>query len=852
MQSLFQNVRYALRQLRKSPGFTLTAVLTIALGIGANTAIFTLVNGILLRSLPVADSSTLYRVGDTGDCCVEGGFPGDASKTGDFSIFSTALYDHLRNNTPEFESLAAMQAGQWRWSMRRGEQIPRSLRGEFVSGNYFTTFGLPAFSGRLFNDNDDTLSAPPSVVLSYASWQHEFDADPSMIGATVYIQARPYTVIGIAPPGFFGDRVSDSPPDFWMPIHTEPYLRAESSVLTHEESHWLYLVGRVRPGVSAPTLQSRLSVTLRQWILTRPTLLANGGNTIVSRMHVVVVPAGGGIQSMQDYFRSGLRMLMILSSIVLIIACANIANLMLARSTVRRTDVAVRMALGAGRGAIVRQIVTESVVLSLIGGAVGVGIANIGARTILSLAFPEARNMPISAAPSPAVLGFAFLASLVTGILFGAAPAWLLARSQPADMMRGAGRSTRDHSGLPQRALVVFQVALSIVLLAGAILMTRSLARLEHQDFGVTTDNRYVLHIDPAGAGYSLDRMPGLYRQLEERFRALPGLSSFSMAMYSPLEDNNWGECVIQQGHPAPGPNERCGSTWVRVSPGFLSSVGVPIVRGRDLSDHDTSNSPQVAIVNETFVKRFFPGKNPIGQRFGIDRTQYSGNWQIVGVFRDFKINNPRGEIRPVYLRPLAQRDMSFKEPELISTESSSLIMQAMIIGFDRPQPNADQLIRQTLASVDRNLTVMDLRTFSNQVAGNFGQERLLARLSALFGVLALVLACVGLYGVMSYFVARRTSEVGIRMALGASRSSVIAMVMRGVAIQVAAGLALGIPAALYAGHLMKSMLYNTASYDAAALVGAPLVLVLCAALAGYIPAHRAASIEPMRALRTE
>jgi macrolide transport system ATP-binding/permease protein len=601
-----------------------------------------------------------------------------------------------------------------------------------------------------------------------------------------------------------------------------------------------------------PTLQTRLSATLRQWIVTRPKLLADGGRTIVSRMHVVVVPAGGGIQSMQNYFRDGLRMLMILSSIVLIIACANIANLMLARSTARRTDVAVRMALGAGRGAIVRQIVTESVVLSLIGGAVGVGIANIGARTILSLAFPEARNIPISAAPSPAILGFAFLASLVTGILFGAAPAWLLARSQPADMMRGAGRSTRDHSGLPQRALVVFQVALSIVLLTGAILMTRSLGRLEHQDFGVATENRYVLHIDPAGAGYSLDRLPGLYRQLEERFRALPGLNSFSMAMYSPLEDNNWGECVIQQGHPAPGPNERCGSTWVRVSPGFLSSVGVPIVHGRDLSDHDTANSPQVAIVNEAFVKRFFPGKDPIGQRFGIDMTKYSGSWQIVGVFRDFKINNPRREIRPVYLRPLAQRDMSFTEPEMTSTESSSMIMQAMIIGFDRPQPNADQLIRQTLASVDRNLTVMDLRTFSNQVAGNFDQERLLARLSALFGILALVLACVGLYGVMSYFVARRTSEVGIRMALGASRSSVIVMVMRGVAIQVAVGLALGIPAALYAGHLMKSMLYNTPSYDVWALVGAPMLLILCAALAGFIPARRAATIEPMQALRTE
>jgi predicted permease len=460
--------------------------------------------------------------------------------------------------------------------------------------------------------------------------------------------------------------------------------------------------------------------------------------------------------------------------------------------------------------------------------------------------------MAIDPSPSLPILGFAFLVSLLTGVLFGVGPAWLSSHAQPAEALRGIGRSTRDRSSLPQKSLVVFQAALSVVLLATAILMTKSLAKLEHQDFGVTTTNRYVLHFDPAGAGYTTNRLPALYRQMEDRFSTLPGVTSFSMSMYSPLEGDNWGECVIQQGHPAPGPNAQCGSTWDRVSTHFLESIGVPIVRGRNFSDQDTVGSPQVAIVNQTFVKRFFPNQEPIGQHFGIDLPQYSGSFEIVGVFADFKMNNPRYPIHPVFLRPLAQPFAGYKEPEMTSTETQSMFMNAMIVGFNAPQQNVDGLIRRTLAAVDPNLTVSDLRSFESQVAGNFNQERLIARLTSLFGILALVLASVGLYGVMSYFVARRTGEIGIRMALGATRSSVVAMVMLGALLQILIGLVLGIPAALYAGYLMKSLLYGVVSYDALALAGAPLLLVLCAALAGFIPARRAASIEPMNALRTE
>jgi predicted permease len=849
LSNTVQDIRYALRQLRKSPGFTLTAIVTLALGIGANTAIFTLVQGILLRSLPVNDPSQLYRIGDTDNCCVNGGF---VSETGDFDIFSYDLFLHLKNSAPEFEQLAAVMAGNWQWGVRRGNTFSKELHGEFVSGNFFSMLGVGPYAGRVLGEADDTPTSSPAVVLSYRAWQTEFAGDTSIVGSTISVQTKPFTVIGIAPPGFFGDRVTQIPADFWMPVSTEPYMRTTSSILHHADSNWLYALGRVRPGTNIGVLQAKLSQSLRQFLYTRPVYTDHGGSAVIPKQHVVIVPGGGGIQSLQLNTGLGLRMLMVLSSFVLLIACANIANLLLARGTARRADIAVRMAMGAGRSRVIRQIITESVLLSCLGGLAGLAVAYGATRTILALAFPEARNMPIEASPSLMVLGFAFLVSLLVGVLFGLAPAWLSSHAQPAEVLRGVNRSTRDRSSLPQMALVVIQAAMSLVLLAGAILMTRSLGNLEHQNFGIAITNRYVLHFDPSGAGYAVDRVPNLYRELEERFSALPGVTSVGMALYSPLEGDNWGECVIQQGHPAPGPNDRCGSTWDRVSPGFLSAMGVPIVRGRDLSTQDTANSPQVAVVNETFAKKFYPKQDPVGQHFGIDFPQYSGSWEIVGVFRDFKMNNPREPIRPVYLRPLAQRYMEYKEPPMISGETQSMLINSIVLNFNRPQTNAEELIRRTLAGVDPNLTVTDLRSLDEQVAGNFNQDRLIARLTSLFGLLALIIASVGLYGVMSYFVVRRTSEIGVRMALGATRLSVVAMVLRGALLQVVLGLALGIPAALFAGHLMASQLYGVSAYDPLALAGSTLVLALCAAVAVFIPARRAASIEPMQALRSE
>ena len=690
------------------------------------------------------------------------------------------------------------------------------------------------------------------TVVSYRTWQTEFAADPTLVGSTISIQAKPFTVVGIAPPGFFGDRVSDNPPDFWISLATEPYVHGPNSILHHADSHWLYPVGRVRPGTNVGALQAKLSVALRQWLGTRVAYTKSGGAAEIPKQHVTIVPGGGGIQNLQQEAGKGLKMLMTLSSVVLLIACANIANLLLARATMRRADMALRTALGAGRRRLIRQVLTESVLLSCIGGLAGLAVAYAGSHTILALAFPDAKNLTVDARPSLTVLGFAFLVSLLTGVLFGTAPAWLLSHTHPAEALRGVNRSTRDRSSLPQKALVVIQASLSLVLLAGAILMSKSLANLEHQNFGVATANRYVLQFDPEGAGYTAERLPALYRELEDRFAALPGVSNVALALYSPLQGNNWGDCVIQQGYPAPGPNSKCGATWDRVSRHFLDAVGVPVVRGRGFTEQDTATSQLVVVVNQAFVKRFFPNDDPVGKHFGIDFPQYSGMYEIVGVFADFKMNNPRDPIRPVFLRPLAQRFTGFQEPEMITGETRSMFINSVILNFNGPPQNVEELIRRTLAGVDPNLTVFDLRTFEAQVVGNFNQERLIARLTSLFGIVALILASVGLYGVTSYFVARRTSEIGVRMALGATRSSVLKMVLSGALWQILLGLGLGIPAALLAGHLMASQLYEVGGYDPLALISATLVLALCAALAGFVPARRAASIEPMQALRAE
>ena len=843
-----QDMRVALRLLRNSPGFALTVILTIALGIGANTAIFTLVHAVLLKSLPVADPKTLYRVGDKDDCCVNGGFIND---DGDFDLFSYDLYLHIRDTTPEFEQLAAMQSGSNTMSVRRGSEPAKAQRTQFVSGNFFTTFGIGPFAGRMLSMADDTAGAAPVVVMSYQAWQSEYGGDPSIVGSTIFMQGHPVTVVGIAPPGFFGDRIRPSPPAIWMPLSIEPLIDGDNALLHVKPSNWLYAVGRVKAGAAIGPLQARISNNLRLWLATVDDYTRNGGSTEIAKQHVVITPGGAGIQNLQQETGKGLYLLMIISALVLLVACANIANLLLARGATRKAETSIRVALGAARGRLIRQMLTESVLLACLGGLASLAVAYAGTRTILALAFPDAHNIPIQANPSLPVLGFAFSLSLATGVVFGIVPAWITSHADPAEALRGANRSTRDRGALPQKGLIVFQAALSLVMLVSGGLLTKTLRNLEHQNFGLQTANRYVVHIDPAGAGYTPEKLTALYQRLEQQFGAIPGVQSVGLALYSTLEGNNWGEEVFVEGRPDPGPNPHLGSSWDRISPRFFETVGQPVIRGRGFTDADTATSQFVAVVNQAFVKKFFPKEDPIGRHFGVFQQKYSGSFEIVGIVADAKYTNPRDVVRPMYFRPLTQI-LKATTPNEVMAEGRSLYINSITLRFNTAPQNVDTLVRRTLAEIDPNLTIEDLRSLDYQVSGNFNQERLIARLTMLFGLLALTLAGVGLYGITSYAVARRTSEIGLRMALGADRGKVVQMVMRGAFTQVGLGLLIGIPVALLGGRYMADQLYGVKPYDPVSLGIAVVVLMAAAAVAGFIPARRAASIEPVEALRTE
>ncbi len=844
-----RDIVVAFRQFRKSPGYAITVVLTLALGIGANTAIFTLVHAVLMKSLPVADPKTLLRVGDLDDCCVNGGFE---NENGDFDLYSWDLYRHFRETTPEFEELAAMQSGGNTMTSRRGAEPAKSIRTQYVSGNFFKTFGIGPFAGRVLTDADDVPEAAPAAVISYEAWQSNYGADPKVIGSTFYLQGQPVTVVGIAPRGFFGDRIRANPPELWIPLSAEPLIEAANSILHVAPSNWLYVVGRVKPGVNVQALQGKISATLQQWLSTQMAYTGNGGSTIIPKQHVVIVPGGAGIQNLQKETGKGLYLLMAISGLVLLVACANVANLLLARGATRKAEISVRMALGAARRVLIQQMLKESILLACMGGLAGLIVAYAGTKMILALAFPDSTHLPIEASPSLEVLGFAFLVSLLTGVVFGIVPAWITSHSDPAEALRGVSRSTKDRTSLPQRMLIVFQAALSLVMLMSAGLLAKSLKKVEHQDFGLQTENRYVVHIDPAGAGYKPETVQALYRQLEEQFGALPGVKSVGLALYSTLEGNNWGESVYVDGRPARGPNAHIGSSWDRVSPRFFETVGQPVVRGRGFTEQDTATTQKVAVVNQAFVKKFFPKEDPIGKRFGVFDQKYSAMFEIVGIVADAKYNNPREAVRSMYFRPLTQTMAGLTEPNFVMAEGRSMYINSVTLHFERPPQDVDSMVRRTLQNINPNLTILDMHSLDFQVAGNFTQERLIARLTTLFGALALVLASVGLYGITSYQVARRTSEIGLRMALGANRGDVVKMVLRGALLQAGIGLAIGIPVALLAARWMKDQLFEVKTYDPLSLVTAVVVLLLSATVAGFVPARRAANIEPMNALRTE
>jgi predicted permease len=852
MQNLPGSFRYALRQFRLSPVFTAAAVLTLALGIGGTTAIFTLIHAVMLRSLPVSDPGKLYRVGEGDDCCVEGG-PQDQ-----WGMFSFSLYERLKTETPEFEEVAAFQAGRGRLSVRRQgiESAARPLRSEYVTGNYFSTLGVPAFGGRVFTPDDDKPAASPVAVLSHRVWQTTYGGDPSVVGSTFVVDGHPFTVIGVAPAGFFGETLESDPPDLWIPVQQEPMMDGEGGLLHQSISAWLRMIGRLRPGASIDGMAPRLTGVLRQWMQNDSGYPANWMPDVIRMLPkqvVDVVPAGAGVAVMKEEYGRSLQILLSVCGLVLLIACANVANLLLARGVARRGQTAVRLAVGATPWQIVGQALIESVLLALGGAIAGLLVATAAAQLLLALAFHSSHFLPISATPSLIVLAFAFGLALVTGIIFGAAPAWLLTRTDPAEALRGSGRGTRDRSSFTRKALLVVQATLSVVLVAGATMLARSLNKLEHQDFGYQVQGRVEVDMNRPPASYTQPRLAALYRQLEEQLNRLPGVQGSGLAMYNPLTDN-WGELIMVAGHPAGQFNGESGASWDRVSANYLQNFGMPILRGRAFTAADNETTAPVAIVNEAFAKRFFKrDEDPLEQHFGLDMPQYAGTFSVVGVVRDAKfagwgLSRPA---RPMFYVPLAQ-NVAYHDELMKKLELRSHFIGGIMLVTNMSPGALEPLLTRVLAELDPNLTINSIRTMQQQVELSFDQERAVASLAGLFGIVALLLAAVGLYGVTAYTVAQRTNEIGIRMALGADRPTVIQLVLRGAFKRVLIGLILGLPLAIGAGRLISAQLYGVSSWDPLALTVAAGALAVCSFFAAIIPANRAASISPMNALRIE
>jgi predicted permease len=852
MQTFRQDLAYALRQMRLSPVFTLTAMLTLALGIGATTAIFSLIDTVMLKSLPVVDPSSLYRIGTGDDCCIEGGTQDN------WGFFSYDFYRRMQQNTPEFSSLAAFQAGGWTLGVRRGQtdRAAKPLRTEMVTGNYFSTFGLSAFMGRTLIPSDDQPSSPPVAMLSYRTWQQQYGSDPSIIGSTFIIADHPVTIIGITPPGFFGETLRANPPDLWLPVNQEPVFNGSNALLHHFQA-WLRVIGRLKPGASTATTGPRMTALVRHWLINDSGMPADWMADIkadLPKQNIQVIPAGIGVALMKQNYADSLHILLAVCCLVLLIACANIANLLLARGASRRTQTSIRLALGASRQRIIRQTLTESVLLSVFGGIASIVIAFAGVKLIVAMAFRHAHFVPISAAPSLLVLGFAFALSLVTGIVFGTAPAWLATHADPAEALRGANRSTRDHASWSQKTLVIVQATLSVVLLSGAGLLTRSLTNLQHQDWGYQLDHRVTLGLTAPWSSYSQPQLDALYRELQDRLSHLPGVERAALAQYTPLTDN-WGEGVIRQGHGMPGPNEQSGSSWDHVAPGYLETLGQQMIRGRSITEDDTDSTQKIAVVNDAFVKRFFkPGENPIGQHFGLDLPRYSNTFEIVGVVNNAKYVDPANTEppRPLFFVPLAQHVKYEGDPVMQSIDDETHFLEGAVLQIHGSTEGLEPQIRALLSDVDPNLTLLGVYNMRDQVDSHFDQQRTVANMTGLFGVLALILAAVGLYGVTAYTVERRTSEIGVRMALGANRTGITRLVLRGAFLQILIGLLIGIPASIGCARLISAQLYHVKGWDPLVLAVSILTLSVCALIASIIPAQRAASIDPVKALRTE
>ena len=828
---VWQDVRYGARLLILNPGFFAVAALSLALGIGANTAIFQLLDSVRLRLLPVPHPEQLVelKIAENEHCC-SGNFSNRQSN------FTEAQWEQIRDHQQAFTNIAAW--GDTAFNLAESGEMQRA-EGIWVSGGYFAALGVQPVLGRLIANEDDHIGCgSPGVVLSHAFWQRQFAGDAQVAGKEISLDNHHLRVLGVTPASFFGVEVGRKF-DVALPHCAEPLLAGEESHFGKRHHWWLAIFGRLKPGWTVQRAAAQAEAISRQvFETTVPPNYRPDQAKFYTQYKLTATPSGSGVSSLRRYYEEPLTLLLAIAGAVLLIACANLANLMLARASTREREMAVRLAIGAGRPRLIRQLLAESALLAVVGTALGAFLAQFLTRYLVSFLSTPGSPLFIELSPDWRVLGFTAAVAVLTCILFGLTPALRATRIAPASAMRASGRgltSDRERFGL-RRALVVSQIAMSLVLLVGALLFVRSLRNLVTLDAGFQENGLLIAHFDISRLHYAPERRSVFYRELLDRLRATQGVTDAASANIVQISGNGWNDSIEIFGHA----NERMIPWFNRVSANYFRTMGTPIVAGRDFNDRDTPASPEAAIVNEKFRDKFLAGANPLGRQFrtlaGPGEPEHV--YQIVGVVKNSKYRGLRDEFDPNVFVAASQN----KEPGLGIN---------IIVRSGAPVGALMNDVKRTALGVNPGISIM-FRVFKTQVRESLLKERLMATLSGFFGFLAAALATVGLYGVISYMVARRRNEIGIRIALGADRGKVIGLILREAGILLAIGLAIGAALAVAAARTARSLLYGLQPGDPATIALAIAALALVAAAASFIPAFRASLLQPMAALREE